>query len=95
MSQAYLLIFDSGDGTNSEDWNLNYMGNQIEVFSSEEDRQERIDFLKTFSKKDEDDDDYAVYSFFKKDLDFMTPAQIQTPYNWREADNWEWEWRED
>jgi|LakMenE01Jun11ns_1017448.scaffolds.fasta_scaffold8816574_1 hypothetical protein len=92
MSQVYLLIFDGGDGTAPEDWNLNYIGNQIEVFTSDEDRQKRIDFLKTFAHKDEDDDDYAVYSFFKKDLDFMTPAQIQTPYVWDSDEDWAWEW---
>jgi len=68
--KVYLLYYDADTGSR-EDWNTFYT--PVEVFASYEDREARMDFIRT--QRDENGDLYN-YEFHTVDTDIMTGPQI-------------------
>lgn len=67
--KVYLLYYDNDYGCR-EDWNTFHT--PVEVFLSEKERQDRIDFIKANSEDYTDDD-----CFYEVDTDVMTPEQAK------------------
>lgn len=65
MAKVYILSYDTDSG-NKEDWNPFYI--PFEAFHTPEDRQRRVDFLKSLD---------GHLEFLEKDLDPMGPDQIE------------------
>jgi hypothetical protein len=66
----YLLAYDS-DGGNREDWNVLYT--PFELFKTEEDRQKRMDHLKSLSDWDEQE-----MEFHTEELTILEGNEITT-----------------
>jgi hypothetical protein len=73
MTTVYLLFYDSDTGCR-EEWNYNYT--PCEAFSNPEDREKRIDHLKTDKN---DDGDSWEYHFLRYDIKTMTSDELQNP----------------
>jgi len=71
MTKAYLLFYDVDEGSR-ENWNTFYT--PVEAFASEEDRQARMDFLKTITENHWGDP--VQYHFHTVDIGVITGAGI-------------------
>jgi hypothetical protein len=84
MTTVYLLFYDPDTGSR-EEWNYNYT--PCESFSNPEDREKRIEYLKT-SKND--DGDSCEYEFLRYDIETMTSNQLQNPPEFNVSPRGEW-----
>lgn len=71
MSTVYLLFYDTVTGC-SEEWNYNYT--PCEVFSCPEDREKRIEYLKTATNED---GDLYGYEFMRLDVVTMASDDLE------------------
>jgi hypothetical protein len=69
--KIYLLYYDTIDSGSREEWNTFYT--PVELFTSDEDRKQRINFIK---KQVDRDGNPVEYEFYKVDKEIMVGSAI-------------------